>query len=202
MSAPYSPAFGPSFAPGVAADSDSPSTSITRPSVYDQVLQSSSTSPAERTAQQQHEISSLRARLVEYRGEVEKLSLTSGLVLSLKSELRDGVLEELYSISVDLLDAKLQLQDVLEASVQVDNHTAQYLCAQMWSNPQCSGAFRVQRQWPSQLLHRAARMFATPDIILMREIGESLPARREGTFPPKVCNGATGLLGSSLFKHV
>jgi hypothetical protein len=129
MSATYSPAFGPASAPEVGAEAGSvsehgPAADAAVVSVYDQVLQSTSTSPAERTAQQQQEISSLRARLFEYKGEVEKLSLTAGLLLSLKFELEGGIVDELDSISVDLLDAKLQLQDALKTSVEVVDYIA------------------------------------------------------------------------------
>ena len=68
---------------------------------------------------QNNEISGLRARLFQYKGEVEKLSLTASLVSSLESGLKNGIVEELYSVSVDLYDAKLQVQEALEASVQV-----------------------------------------------------------------------------------
>ena len=38
---------------------------------------------------------------------------------SLESELKIGVVEELYAVSVDLYDTKLRLRDVLETSLQV-----------------------------------------------------------------------------------
>lgn len=121
IEAPYSPAFGPSGAPGVVyGGSESDQAEASAVSVYAQVL-SANTSPQtdQKAAEQQREISSLRARLFEYKGEVEKLSLTASLVASLESELKIGVVEELYAVSVDLYDTKLRLREVLETSLQV-----------------------------------------------------------------------------------
>lgn len=123
IAAPYSPAFGPSSAPGAVGGGSEPGPAASSAvSVYEQVL-SANTSPQSWTDQkeqlQNNEISGLRARLFQYKGEVEKLSLTASLVSSLESGLKNGIVEELYSVSVDLYDAKLQVQEALEASVQV-----------------------------------------------------------------------------------